>query len=67
MRIIHLARAARRWLSADAGDDRGSIPVEYLAVFAFVSIGLALSVVKLGPTLLQSWGTTQHVLLANKP
>jgi hypothetical protein len=47
--------------------DRGSVPVEYIAVFAFVSIGIALSFVKLGPTLLQAWGTSEHVLLANKP
>jgi hypothetical protein len=68
----------RRWLASAAGGaprqgqgpglgDRGSVPVEYIAVFAFVSIGLAISFVKLGPTLLDAWGTSQHVLLANKP
>jgi hypothetical protein len=52
----------------DAGlGDRGAVPVEYIAVFAFVSIGLAISFVKLGPTLLEAWGTSQHVILANKP
>ena len=67
MRLVHLIGLARRWLSSQARDDRGSIPVEYIAVFAFVTVGLTLSLVKLGPTLLQAWGTTQHVLLANKP
>lgn len=59
----------QRWRSRlDRGrDDRGSVPVEYIAVFAFVSIGLAIALVKLGPTLLEAWGTTQRVLLANKP
>ena len=67
MRLVHLVGLVRRRFFARAHDDRGSVPVEYIAVFAFVSIGLALSIVKLGPTLLQAWGATQHVLLANKP
>jgi Flp pilus assembly pilin Flp len=48
-------------------DNRGAVPVEYIAVFAFVSIVLAISLVKLGPTLLAAWGTSEHLLLANKP
>ena len=68
MRLIHLVR---NWLGshpqARGMGDHGSVHVEYIAVFAFVSIGLAISFVKLGPTLLQAWGTSQQVLLANKP
>ena len=79
LRFTRLVRF-RRWLASGASsavrtgasaaarmNDRGSVPVEYIAVFAFVSIGLAISFVKLGPTLLEAWGTSQHVLLANKP
>jgi len=64
MRVFHLVH---QWLFPGGRSDHGSVHVEYIAVFAFVSIGIAVSFVKLGPTLFQAWGTTQHVLLANKP
>jgi Flp pilus assembly pilin Flp len=67
MRFVHLAVRARQWLLSQARDDRGAVPVEYIAVFAFVSIGLAIAVVKLGPSLLTAWTASQKVLLANKP
>jgi Flp pilus assembly pilin Flp len=47
--------------------DRGAVLVEYTAVFGFVSIGLALAIVKLGPTLLTAWDSTRAVILSNKP
>ncbi len=59
--ILHLLRRLRR------SDDRGAVLVEYAAVFGFVSIGLAVAVVKLGPVLLVGWDTTRTVLLSNKP
>ena len=49
------------------GHDRGAILVEYAAVFGFVSIGLAVAIVKLGPVLLVGWDATRTVLLASKP
>ncbi len=48
-------------------DDRGAILVEYAAVFGFVSIGLAVAIVNLGPVLLTGWDATRTVLLDNKP
>jgi Flp pilus assembly pilin Flp len=50
-----------------AGDERGAILVEYTAVFAFVSIGLVIAIVKCGPILLAAWDGTQKMLLASKP
>ena len=47
--------------------DRGAVLVEYTAVFGFVSIGLAIAIVKLGPTLLGAWDSTRTVILSNKP
>jgi Flp pilus assembly pilin Flp len=49
------------------GNDRGAVLVEYTAVFAFVSIGLTIAIVKLGPVLLVGWDTTRTVLLDSKP
>jgi Flp pilus assembly pilin Flp len=49
------------------GNDQGAVLVEYTAVFAFVSIGLAIAIVKLGPVLLVGWDTTRQVLLSNSP
>jgi Flp pilus assembly pilin Flp len=59
--ILHLLRRLRR------SDDRGAVLVEYAAVFGFVSIGLAVAIVKLGPVLLVGWDATRTVLLSNKP
>jgi Flp pilus assembly pilin Flp len=59
--ILHLLRRLRR------SDERGAVLVEYAAVFGFVSIGLAVAIVKLGPVLLVGWETTRTVLLSNKP
>jgi len=62
--MTHLLLVLRRVFG---GSDRGAVLVEYTAVFALVSIGIALAIIKLGPTLLTAWDATRGVLLANKP
>jgi Flp pilus assembly pilin Flp len=62
--MTHLLLVVRRIFG---GSDRGAVLVEYTAVFAFVSIGIALAIIKLGPTLLLAWDATRAVLLSNKP
>jgi hypothetical protein len=47
--------------------DHGSVPVEYMAVFGFVTIGLTIPLVRLGPALVDAWSKSETVLLANKP
>jgi Flp pilus assembly pilin Flp len=49
------------------GDDRGAVTVEYMAVFAFVSMVFVLALIAIGPNLLNGWTLTRTMLLANKP
>lgn len=51
----------------DLRDERGAVLVEYMAVWVFTVLAIALGVISLGPALTKGWSTTQTVLLANKP
>ncbi len=68
MPIAHLV-AARLFAHVDRllRAERGAVSVEYIAVFGFVTIGMTVALVKLGPNLFAAWGQTQTVLMASKP
>ena len=50
-----------------ARDERGAVNVEYIAVFATVTLGTTLALVKLAPALVGAWVFSQHALLSSKP
>ena len=45
----------------------GAVLVEYMAVWGFAAVGIAVAIITLGPPLLTSWGLAKTALLANKP
>ena len=59
-------RSLEEALSALASED-GAVLVEYMAVWGFAAVGIAVAIITLGPPLLTSWGLAKTALLANKP
>ena len=51
-RLFALTSRAARFMAGPPGlleNERGAIPVEYIAVFAFVTVAMTVAIVKLGP------------------
>lgn len=49
------------------GDERGAVSVEYMAVWGFTVIAIAVAIIGIGPALNKAWPMTQKTLMANKP
>jgi Flp pilus assembly pilin Flp len=49
------------------GCERGAVAVEYVMVVAIAGLTLALTLVSLGPGMVQSWSASREVLYGASP
>ncbi len=65
--LVRYLKSLRRMVDAGSIGTRGSAMTEYIVILGTVSIGLAISIVALGPTVVHGYNRARGMILMPYP